>query len=135
MAILIDHDHFTMQPGTRNWGPVTIPDGMTHIDPDGLEVQASVTLRLARMTTATPTLWGAGVAIKLDSWCSLDGGVTWLQWLGFGATGGIYTKGNGTEAAESSVTSELPPGTARQMKLTATVTGGRLVSQLTVEAV
>jgi len=124
MALIIDHQAISINAGSRNFGPVTIPDALT-----------VVTLRLARMTTASPTLWAAGISVKLDSWCSLDGGATWLQWLGFGASGGIFVKGDGTEAAESSVTSELPPGSARQMKLTATVTGGRLVSQLTVEAV
>jgi hypothetical protein len=124
MALLFDHQAISINAGTRNFGPVTIPDGLTRI-----------TLRLARMTTATPTLWSAGVDVKLDSWCSIDGGATWLQWLGFGSTGGIYVKGNGTEATESSATANLPEGTSRLMRLTATVTGGRFVSQLTVEAV
>jgi len=124
MALIIDHQAISINAGSRNFGPVTIPDALT-----------VVTLRLARMTTASPTLWAAGISVKLDSWCSLDGGATWLQWLGFGASGGIFVKGDGTEAAESSVTSSLPAGTARQMKMTVVVAGGTLVSQLTVEAV
>jgi len=124
MALLIDHKSINVPVGERDFGPVTIPDGLL-----------KVTLRLARRTTAAPTLWAAGVTVKLDSWCSLDGGVTWLQWLGFGAPGGIHVKGDGNEAVESTVTSELPAGIGRQMKLTATVTGGTLVSQLTVEVV
>ena len=124
MALLFDHQSINVPVGSRNFGPVTIPDGLT-----------SVTLRLARRTTATPTFWAAGVSVQLNSWCSLDGGATWIEWLGFGAPGGIHIKRDSTELAESSVTSELPPGTSRRMKLTATVTGGTLVSQLTVEVV
>lgn len=124
MALLIDHQAISINVGSRNFGPVNVPDGLT-----------TVTLRLARRTTAAPTLWAPGVTVQLDSWCSLDGGVTWLQWLGFGAPGGIHVKGDGNEAVESTVTSKLPAGIGRQMKLTATVTGGTLVSQLTVEVV
>jgi hypothetical protein len=122
VALLIDHQSINVPVGSRDFGPVTIPDGL-----------AQVTLRLARMTTATPTLWAAGVSVDLKSWCSLDGGATWLQWLGFGSSGGIHVKRDSTEALESTVTSMLPTGANRRMKLTATVTGGTLVSQLTVE--
>lgn len=122
MALLIDHQAISIAVGTRDFGPVTIPDGLTR-----------VTLRLARKTTAAPTLWATGVAIQLDSECSVDGGVTWVQWLGFGASGGIYVKGDGSEATESNVASALPSGTNRTMKLSLTVTGGTLSSLLTVE--
>jgi hypothetical protein len=124
VALLIDHQAISVPAGSRDFGPATIPDGLT-----------KVTLRLARRTTATPTLWATGVAVQLDSWCSLDGGATWLQWLGFGAPGGIHVKGDSTEATESSVTGALPSGASRRIKLTATVTGGTLVSNLTVEVV
>jgi len=124
MALIIDHDAFSRNVGTRNWGPVTVPDGLT-----------TVTLRLARRTAATPTLWAAGVGVKLDSWCSVDGGVTWLQWLGFTGVGGILLRGDGTEIPESWCSSDLPEGVNRQMKLTLVVTGARLTTELTVEAV
>jgi hypothetical protein len=124
MAFAIDHQAISVAAGTRDFGPVTISNGLTQ-----------VTLRLARMTTATPTFWAAGVTVKLDSWCSLDGGATWIQWLGFAAEGGIYVRHDSTEATESTVTSPLPAGTSRQMKFTATVAGGALVSQITVEVV
>ena len=124
MALLIDHQSINVPAGSRDFGPATIPDGLT-----------KVTLRMARRTTATPTLWAVGVTVDLKSWCSLDGGVTWLQWLGFGAPGGILIKRDGTDTVESWVSSALPAGTSRRIKLTATVTGGTLVSQLTVEVV
>jgi len=124
VALLIDHQSINVPAGSRDFGPATIPDGLT-----------KVTLRMARRTTATPTLWAAGVTVDLKSWCSLDGGVTWLQWLGFGAPGGILIKRDGTDTVESWVSSALPAGTSRRIKLTATVTGGTLVSQLTVEVV
>ena len=129
MALLIDHQSINVPVGSRNFGPVTIPDGL-----------AQVTLRLARKTTATPTFWAAAVRVALRSWCSLDGGATWLQWLGFGEgnggePGGIIVQRDLTDLAESWVMSDLPPGTGRLIKLTATVTGGTLVSRLTVEVV
>lgn len=124
MALLIDHQSINVPAGSRDFGPATIPDGLT-----------KVTLKLARRTTAAPTLWAAGVTVDLKSWCSLDDGVTWLQWLGFGAPGGILIKRDSTETVESWVSSSLPAGTSRRIKLTATVTGGTLVSQLTVEVV
>ena len=117
MPLLIDHQAISVNVGSRDFGPVAIPDALTQ-----------VALRLARQTTATPTLWAAGVTVDLKSWCSLDGGVTWLQWLGFGAVGGNFH-----EMAESSVESALPPGAGRRMKLAVTVAGGTLVSRLTVE--
>lgn len=124
MALIVDHDRFTMQPGTRNWGPVAVPDGLT-----------KVTLRLARQTTATPTFWEAGVRVQIDSWCSVDGGVTWLQWIGAGGPGGIFLLPNGTELAESWCSADLPAGINRQMKVMIAVTGARLITELTVEAV
>jgi len=124
VALLIDHQAISVASGSRDFGPVTIPDGLTR-----------VTLRLARRTTATPTLWAAGVSVRLESSCSLDGGVTWIGWLGFLAVGGIHVKKDSTELPESSVTSELPRGTSRQIRLTTIVSGGTLVSQLTVEVV
>jgi hypothetical protein len=124
VALLIDHQAISVPAGSRDFGPVAVPDGL-----------ARVTLRLARRTAGAPTLWAPGVTVKLDSWCSLDGGVTWVQWLGFGAPGGVYVGRGGVEQAESSVSAPLPPGAGRLMKLTAVVAGGTLVSQLTVEAV
>jgi len=124
VALLIDHQSINVPAGSRDFGPATIPDGLTQ-----------VSLRLARQTTATPTFWAAGVGVKLDSWCSVDGGVTWLQWLGFTGVGGIIFRDVGIEATESWCSSLLPAGVNRQMKLTLVVTGARLTTELTVEAV
>jgi len=128
VALLIDHQAIDVAPGSRDFGPATIPDGLTR-----------VTLRLARRTAAAPTLWAAGVRVTLLSWCSLDGGATWAKWLGFGEgnggqDGGVIPGPLG-DLAESWVSAALPVGTSRRIKLTATVTGGTLVSALTVEVV
>ena len=121
----IDHQAVNFPVGVRNFGPVAIPDGLSE-----------VTIILARKTTATPTYWDAGVDISLMSWTSLDGGATWQTWLGFASTGGlIISTRDGSEAAESSASRVIPAGTGRQLKLTLTVTGGRLRSALTVVAV
>jgi len=126
MALLIDHQSVNFLPGVRNYGPVVVPDGLS----------GEVTMVLARKTTATPTYWDAGVDISLMSWTSLDGGATWQTWLGFASTGGlIISTRDGSEAAESSASRVIPAGTGRQLKLTLTVTGGRLRSALTVVAV
>ena len=123
MALLIDHQSINVPSGSRDFGPATIPDGLT-----------GVTLKLARKTTATPTFWAAGVNVDLAAWCSLDGGATWLKWLAFGSGGGVIVSAlDGTDAIESSLSRPLPFGANRRIKLTATVTGGTLVSLLTVE--
>ena len=124
MALLIDHQSINVPAGSRDFGPVTIPDGLTR-----------VTLKLARRTTATPTLWAAGVTVDLKSWCSLDGGMTWIQWGGFGGVGGIHIKRDSAESVESTGGGSLPIGSSRRIKLTLTVSGGTLVSLLTVEVV
>jgi len=123
MALFIDHQSVNFLPGVRNYGPVVVPDGLS----------GEVTMVLARKTTATPTYWDAGVGINLMSWISIDGGATWATWLGFTNTGGIIISArDGSEAAESGVSRVLPDGVGRQLKLTLTVTGGRLRSALTV---
>lgn len=123
-TVLVDHLAVNVGVGTTQvGGTVTIDDTYTR-----------VTLRLARQTDTTPSFWGPGVGVTLRSECSPNGGATWLEWLGFGSTGGIITRGNGQQMSESTVTSELCRGANRRLRATVGVTGGTLVSQITVEA-
>lgn len=118
-SILIDHQPISVSPGTRTFE--------TSVDQPG-----SLVVRLARKTTATPTLWADGVIIALDVEWSEDGGATWRDLGGFAAEGGIVPAKEGGEAVESSMDCPFPPSTDR-VRATATVTGGRLDSILTIE--
>lgn len=108
-----------------------------NLNPGTYSFEAAITsgllvARLARQTTATPTLWAAGVSVLLDLDVSSDGGSSWRNLGGFGADGGITINKLGQEATESAFSATMPARTNR-MKATVTITGGRLVSSLTVE--
>jgi len=124
VALLIDHQAISVAPGSRDFVPATIPDALT-----------KVTITLARMTTATPTFWAAGVTMSLDAEMSFDGGVTWRDLFGWADSGGIMPSRTGGELANDVSSTVLPPGTGRRIRFHLVVAGGTLVSQLTVEVV
>lgn len=120
MAVLIDHQAISLPAGTRT-AEAAVSGGQR------------IACHIARQTTATPTFWSAGVSISLDIEVSYDGGATWRDACGFTADGGIVGGKNGGEATESAVTCDLPAGVNRA-RVTLVITGGTLVSQLTVES-
>jgi hypothetical protein len=124
VALLIDHQSINVQAGTRDFGPVVIPDSLT-----------KVTITLARMTTATPTFWAPGVSMSLDAEVSFDGGATWRDLFGWADAGGITQSRTGGELANDVSSTVLPPGAGRRIRFHLVVAGGTLVSQLTVEVV
>lgn len=118
-SILIDHQPISVNPGSRTFE--------TNVDQPG-----SLVLRLARKTTATPTLWADGVGVSISVEWSEDGGATWRDLGGFAAEGGIVPAKEGGEAAESYM--ECPfPDTTNRVRATATISGAQLVSVLTIE--
>ncbi len=120
MAVLIDHQAISFPAGTRT-AERAVSGGQR------------IACRIARQTTATPTFWAAGVSLSVDIEVSYDAGATWRDACGFTAEGGITPGKGGGEAPESAVTCDLPEGVNRA-RVTVIVTGGTLVSQLTVES-
>lgn len=122
MAVLVDAQPISIAPGSREF--VAVHDGGGGV----------LVIRLARQTTATPTLWPAGVSISGRISVSFTGGTTWRPYTGFTAVGGIVPAREGGDLAETSVRTPVPPG-ANRVRLELTVAGGTLNSLLTVEMV
>lgn len=124
MAVLINHQPINFS-GSQSFGPVAVPSGLN-----------TLVVRLARCTTATPTFWpNAATVVTIGLEISLDGGTTWQGAGGFSGPGGIQTRRQGGEYTEVVLTCPLATGNARQLRASASVVGGPLVSQLTVETV
>lgn len=122
MPVLVDAQPISINPGTREFEHA--------IDNPGILV-----VRLARQTTATPTLWPASVEIAVRVDTSSDGGATWRGLAGFTAVGGIVpNRGGEGEAAETVMQCPFPSA-ANRVRLRITVAGGRFDSLLTVERV
>lgn len=123
MAVLINHMPITLATGSQTFGPVLVPDGLT-----------SITLRLARNTTATPLIWPLeATRITADMEISTDGGITYRHVCGVTAGGGLV-QGKQGEATETVLTClPLPAGSGRRVRVPTTVVSGPLVSELTVE--
>lgn len=127
MALIFDHQPIDREPGSYTFpagSPGNVPDGFTR-----------VRLALARQTTATPSFWAEGVDVAVTIQDSLDGGNTWLDLCGFTAGGGILPGKNGGEATESRCSANFHPGTSRLARILYSITGGNLVSELTLEAI
>lgn len=118
-SLLIDHQPVSVNPGTRQF--------QAAVDAPG-----TLVVRLARQTTATPTLWDAAVEVAFNVEWSEDGGATWRDLGGFTASGGIATHPASGELVETVMVCPFPPTTDR-VRATATVSGGRLDTVLTIE--
>jgi len=122
MAVLIDHFPISVPPGTRSLEAA--------VDQPG-----HLILRLARKTTASPSLWDDAVLVAFNAEWSADGGATWRDLGGFETLGGIaYNPKTGEEATETVMECPFPEETDR-VRVTATVSGGTLASQVTIERV
>lgn len=107
--------------GTYSFGPVSVADDVTRIY-----------LRIARRTTATPTIWpSASVAIRLDPEIEIDG--VWRPYAGGQSVGGIVMAKNGGELTHDVIGGYVPPGINRRLRGSLTVTGGTLRSSADVE--
>lgn len=123
MALLIDHQ------------PITHPAGSYQYTVNLNRVQSStIRIALTRKTTATPGFWDDAVSVLVGVELSFDNGQSWVEWLpSFGAPGGVVVI-KGEEATETSCYVPMPPNGDRA-RLNVSVTGGVLVSELTVEQV
>jgi hypothetical protein len=87
----------------------------------------------ARCTNADLTIWpNAATRLQMDFEGSTDG-VNWTPAGGFGSTGGILTRLNGTQIALTTVRVPLPALTGRQIRATVTITNGPLRTQGAIE--
>jgi hypothetical protein len=107
--------------GTRLLGPANVPDGVT-----------TIAVRLARFTTATPTVWPSDLT-TVDCMLQIDAGLGFRDNNGFTAKGGLAIRRDGSEATETTFTTQLPAGAGRRAQVNLIVGGGPLVSSLTVE--
>ena|SRR3990167_7604324 len=124
MPKLIQGQVITIAAGRHQYPDFDVPDANDRI-----------TITLKRCTSATPSHWpNAITTLNLMIEVSFDGGATWQDFLGFGAEGGIFTKRDGTQAADSSATAVLPQGTGRKLRFRMDVANGPLVSQVDLEA-
>jgi hypothetical protein len=120
VSVIIDHQPVSFPAGTRTAEGV-VTGGQT------------IWAHLARQTTATPTFWAPGVSMELQIEVSLDNGGTWQLAGVTSAPGGIIPgKGGVGEAVETGVLCAFPPA-ANRARVTLIITGGTLVSQLTLE--
>lgn len=108
--------------GSRTFGPVDIP---SRID--------AVELRVARCTTATPTIWPSA-AVKLALIAEGNFAGTWETLGGLEAKGGIAAY-RGEERTESVLMAKWRADRdPTELRLRATVTGGTLRTSLLVIA-
>lgn len=122
MPVLIDHAPIEIGEGETIFGPANMPNGLHR-----------TMVRFSRQTTATPQFWPEGITLTIMVQNSLDGGTTWLDVCGFTAEGGILPGKSGGEATESRCEGNFHVGTGRRGRVVANVSGGTLVSEVTLE--
>lgn len=123
-TIFLDHQPITIANGVQTHGPFDIPNGSTEVE-----------LRIARCTTATPTLWpSAGTTLSAQIECSFDGGANYEPQSSFGASpGGIMPFRGGELADNFLVLNGLRLAPSRKIRGKTTVVNGPVVTQLTVK--
>jgi len=120
---LIDHEPVSLNKG--NYSYSVVPD----------DDVSMVIVRVARQTTATPTFFDAACSFMLEVFVATSPNqeVPLDPWFSFGATGGIALNRHGIQVSETNANARLPPGVDRRMRVDLTVSGARLVSEITVE--
>jgi hypothetical protein len=108
--------------GTTVFGPIALTQGLN-----------GCVIRVARCTTATPTIWPndtQSFALSLD--VSYDGGATYqVNQFAFKAVGGIAVA-KGVEQAEIVVRFNVSPQVPTHIKGSVTIEGGPLRTSLTI---
>lgn len=111
--------------GTRNFGPVDVPQGATSLD-----------FSIQRCTTADNTIWpNATTTVEIIPEVSLDGEVTWIECGRFKSAGGIQVGKNG-EVPFAIGGGYIPPqvgAVTRRFRGTTIVTGGPIRTSMTLE--
>lgn len=103
----------TLQIGSLDFGPSAAADSENSLV---LTIDRTVTGGLNSLTAAT--------TINISVWQSNDSGVTWSEVGAFGTTGGTFTDHHtGLARTTSTMTTNLQPGTSRQLKATVVVGG------------
>lgn len=130
MALLIDHQPINVPAGSHTF-TVTVPNDAKR-----------VSIRLARQTTATSSFWNVPVIVSLKADFSPRHDGEFVDWVSWEASGGIIQNHLGVELPESSVVATvppfietIPPNQGRRVRAIVTITGGNLVSTLTIESI
>lgn len=109
--------------GTRSFTVNSVSDAAT-----------AFAVELARCTSADPTIWpDAATEVRIEVAVSTDNGKTYVPQAAVGIVGGIWVLKDGTESTRTRLNVPLPAGTRRRLRITATVAGGPLRTQGTVE--
>lgn len=109
ISVKIDNN-INLALGTRNFGPITVPDDVT-----------VCSLSIARTQWTNPA---AALSAQLE--ISVDGGATWQAWVGLTSVGSADAT-----MATTSMSRALPAGTGRQIRGNYVVTGVRFRSTVT----
>lgn len=123
MPVLIDNDPINQEVGLTQYGPATVPNGVTEL-----------VITLDRKTTATPGFWADGVTVSMQSELALNGTGDWFSGGGFIGTGGIKI-GRIGEIPTATAKFPIPSATSRRIRLNVTVTGGTFNSEFTLATV
>jgi len=109
--------------GTTPFGPIALTQGL-----NGCEI------RIARCTTATPTIWPSAaqrITISLD--VSYDGGATYqINQFGFSQVGGIIVSRASGEVPEDVVTFNVSPQVPTHVKGFVQIENGPIRTSLTL---
>lgn len=113
--------------------PVSISSGTQPFGPFNIQNSTErITLKLARCTTATPSLWAdSNTAISVTLFVSV--GQQEFNVGGFTAVGGILLSRSGAELTHTTAGFGMPPGTNRKGRFEVTVTNGPLSSLASVD--
>ena len=112
MASTINIPLTTLQPGLREFGPVSVNNQLV-----------SAVLAVDRTVVGGFDGQPDTTQCEIEVWQSNDGGTSWVLLVGGGMRGGHLTDKNGATIQQSSVTANLFPGTSRQVKAALTVAG------------
>jgi hypothetical protein len=115
--------------------PLDLPTGLTQLGPTGVPNNVQdVVIRIARNTTATPTLW-PNTSTKLTGAIafSFDQGATFTPVAGWSAEGGIALNKQGNEIAETVIQFSIARAPQRQVQVDLTVENGPLNTVVTIE--
>jgi len=126
MTILLNNIAISLNDGSQVFGPVGVPNPVS-----------TIRIALKRQTPLTPLFWpDVNTQISFSVDVSVDSGNTFQFLCGFTSSGGIVLQRDGTASPLTQLVCNLPARVApftRQMIGTLIVTGGPLVSELTVE--
>lgn len=120
---LIDNLSVVIEPSSLALGPVAIAERTQFL-----------AMSLARQTSLRPTIWNdPAIIVSGEFHLSIDGGQTFNFLCAFAAAGGIDVRPDLTESPATTISCSMPAGKDRLMRAFINVSGGVLVTDVTVE--